>query len=194
MLVNLRQANALARALQDEALKQTLTTSINVSVYADSVPFESLVKEAGETLRANLADALALTEAAYTVRGLMGQAFQPAGISALLTEKALLDRKEKIIAGVLGQKAGAGGFTAELAPARLRALKDALANSTTRLPSTEQVQVKLDDAAYDGLEDDLRAIRKRKAKISDELLSANAAHRIELPEDIVALVARFKLD
>lgn len=201
MQVNLRKANALAKALQDEALKQTAPTSIAVSVFAVEPDIVGEAVTAGKAVRQSLEDALALTTAAYTVRGLLGKAFHTSGINDVLTEKALLDRREKLISNVLAY-APTGPQAEqdlELAPRRLEAMieqrKAAATSSTLNLRQIgETLTVQVPPSAYVGLDDELRVIRRRKTEITDELLGLNTANRITIPEDVVALIQRFKLD
>lgn len=201
MQINLRKANALAKALQDEALKQTAPTSIAVSVFAVEPDIAGEAVAAGNAVRQSLEDALALTTAAYTVRGLLGKAFHTSGINDVLTEKALLDRREKLISNVLAY-APTGPQAEqdlELAPRRLEAMieqrKAAATSSTVTLRQIgETLTVQVPPSAYVGLDDELRVIRRRKTEITDELLGLNTSNRITIPEDVVALIKRFKLD
>lgn len=201
MQINLRKGNALAKALQDEALKQTAPTSIAVSVFAVEPDIVGEATIAGNAVRQSLEDALALTTAAYTVRGLLGKAFHTSGINDVLTEKALLDRREKLISNVLAY-APTGPQAEqdlELAPRRLEAMieqrKAAATSSTVTLRQIgETLTVQVPPSAYAGLEDELRVIRRRKTEITDELLGLNTSNRITIPEDVVALIKRFKLD
>lgn len=201
MQINLRKANALAKALQDEALKQTAPTSIAVSVFAVEPDIAGEAVSAGNAVRQSLEDALALTTAAYTVRGLLGKAFHTSGINDVLTEKALLDRREKLISNVLAY-APTGPQAEqdlELAPRRLEAMieqrKAAATSSTVTLRQIgETLTVQVPPSAYVGLDDELRVIRRRKTEITDELLGLNTSNRITIPEDVVALIKRFKLD
>lgn len=201
MQVNLRKANALAKALQDEAHKQTAPTAVSISVYAENPDIADIVKAAGDAVRAALADALALSTAAYTLRGLMGKAFHTSGINDVLTEKALLDKREKLISQVLAlaPTGPQAEQEIELAPRRLASLIEqraaAAGSSTVTLRAIgENLTVQVPPSAYVGLDDELRAIRRRKTEISDELLSLNAANRITIPEDVAALIERFKLN
>ena len=201
MQVNLRKANALAKALQDEAHKQTAPTSVSISVYAENPDIAGAVKTAGDAVRTALADALALSTAAYTLRGLMGKAFHTSGINDLLTEKALLDKREKLISQVVAT-APTGPQAEqelELAPRRLASLIEqraaAAGSPNVSLRSLgESLTVQVPPSAYAGLDDELREIRRRKTEISDELLGLNAANRVTIPEDVAALIERFKLN
>ena len=196
MQVNLRKANALAKSLQDEALKQNAPHAVTFSIYAESPDIKAELASAGEALRTALSDALALTAASYAIRGLLGKAFHTSGINDVLTEKALLDRQEKMISAVFAH-APRLSHDVDLAPRRLQALIDqhsAAQAAGTRCVAADSLNLSVQAESYAGLEDQLRDIRRRKTEITDELLGLNTAHRITLPEDVVALIERFKLN
>ncbi|USN14042.1 hypothetical protein KABACHOK_02060 [Brevundimonas phage vB_BpoS-Kabachok] len=198
MQVNLRKANALAKSLQDEALKQTAEHAVAFSIYDTTPDFAGKVDAAGQAMRTTLEDALALTEAAYAVRALMGKAFHTSGINDVLTRKALLDRKEKLLSQVfMHAPAATASDDVALAPRRFEALlaqHEAAKTAGVRVTAAETFSVRVPRSAYDGLEDALRDIRREKAEITDELLGLNTGHRITLPETVVALIERFKLN
>ncbi|USN14738.1 hypothetical protein PAPPERLAPAPP_03690 [Brevundimonas phage vB_BpoS-Papperlapapp] len=198
MQVNLRKANALAKSLQDEALKQSAEHAVAFSIYDTAPDFAGKVDAAAQAMRTALEDALALTEAAYAVRALMGKAFHTSGINDVLTRKALLDRKEKLLTQVFAYApAASASDEVVLAPRRFEALlaqHEAAKTAGVRAAAADSVSVRVPRSAYDGLEDALRDIRREKAEIADELLGLNAGHRITLPEAVVTLVERFKLN
>lgn len=198
MQVNLRKANALAKALQDEALKLAPEHAVAVSIYEETPDFAAKVDAAGAALRSVLDDAVALTEAAYEIRGQMGKAFHASGINDVLTRKALLDRTEKLLSQALAYAPAASAASeVATAPRRFEALlaqHEAAKVNGTRLAVGETFQVRVPRTAYDGLEDRLRDIRREKAQIADDLLGLNAGHRITLSDSVVALIERFKLN
>ena len=194
MKINLRKANALAKALQAEAHKQTLPTTAAISIYRID-GFDKVVAEVGETLRTNLETATALTRGAYALRGLLGKAFQTSGIDDLLTEKALLDAEEKLISKVIDKDhAWASASTVDLASPRLTAMKAAFDDPSVRSYSKDALDVRVPEEAFAGLEDRLRDIRRRKSQIADDLLAANTNNTIDVPAEVQALADRFKLN
>lgn len=198
MQVNLRKANALAKALQDEALKQEVDHAVVVSIYEETPDFAAKVAAAGEALQSTLDDAVALTAAAYEIRGQMGKAFHTSGINDVLTRKALLDRTEKLLTQAFAHAPAASASNeVATAPRRFEAMlaqHEAAKVSGVRVTASEFFQVRVPRAAYEGLEDRLRDIRREKAQIADELLSLNAGHRITLSDSVVSLIERFKLN
>lgn len=194
MKINLRKANALSKALLDEARKLPLNTVVGVSIY-NTENFAQGVEQVGVKMRQNLADAQALLAAGYKLRGLMGAAFQSSGISDLLTEKALLDAREKLVGKVLERDHQfQSASEISLALPRLTALKEAQANATSRAyGATDALNVRVPDATFEGLDDELRVIRRRKAEISDELLGLNTSTTVDVPSDIEQLATRFKV-
>lgn len=194
MKINLRKANALAKALQAEAHKQSLPTSVSISIYrADTV--DAVVEATGKTLRANLEAASELLGASYDLRRLLGAAFQSSGIDDLLTEKASLDAQEKLISKVVDRDHGWTVATPrDLATPRLTALKQAHEAPTGRGYGADALDVRLDEDAFAGLEDKLREIRRRKSQIADELLNLNTTHTLDVPSHVQALVDTYKLN
>ncbi|UTC28875.1 hypothetical protein MARCHEWKA_03630 [Brevundimonas phage vB_BpoS-Marchewka] len=198
MQVNLRKANALAKSLQDEALKQTTEHAVAFSIYDTDPDFVGKVDAASKAMRAALDDALALTEAAYDVRALMGKAFHTTDINNVLTRKALLDRREKLLSQVFAHAPAATATDdVALAPRRFDALlaqHEAAKTAGVRVTAADMFSVRLPRSAYEGIEDALRDIRREKTEITDDLLGLNTGHRITLPESVVALIERFKLN
>lgn len=194
MHINLRKANALSKALLDEARKLPLNTLAGVSVY-NTTDLDKAMEAVGVKMRQNLADAQALLEAGYKLRGLMGAAFQSSGISDLLTEKALLDAREKLIVAVTTKDHQFNSASeVSLALPRLGALKEALTNPTTsRHSGTDVLNVRIPETAFAGLDDELRTLRRRKADIADSLLGLNTTTTIQVPTDIADLATRYKV-
>lgn len=195
MKINLRKANALSKALLDEARKLPLHTVVAVSVY-NTENFVQGVAQTGVKMRQNLQDAQALLAAGYVLRGLMGEAFQTSGISDLLTKKALADAREKLISRVLEKDHNFNSASdVTLAQPRLAALKEAVAAPTTRGYgiTSDSLNVRVPDETFQGLEDELRAIRRQKADIADELLSLNTTTMIDVPAEVQELATRFKV-
>ncbi len=203
--VTLRKAHDYERSLNEAAKRFTFSRTIEVSIHRDETVAD-LVSSAQTTLRNNLASAVALVQAAQTIRASISLANADSGINALLSEKAALEAEEKIIGQVVnGADAGVQrgrhrqpdyelDSAAEVAVAQkqLDALRVRAATAERFHGETVTVRV-LDAAAIEALNGDLATIQLRKKAIADELLGLNMATKITLGADAVALLKQFKL-
>lgn len=194
MEVTLRKAATFEAALRDAAKSLTLTKQISVSIYTDSTVAE-LVTAAQDKLKANLADATALYNAAFEVRGQIAEANAARGVSKLLTEKAQLDATEKTIASVAGTKHDAYDEVVDstIAQAQLDALAQRI-KSGTQTYGRETIDVTiLSEELIASLKSQLATISRRKSAITDELLGLNMFNKIVLSESTVALLKKHSL-
>lgn len=201
--VTLRKAHDYERSLNEAAKRFTFSRTIEVSIHRDETVAD-LVSSAQTTLRNNLASAVALVQAAQTIRASISLANADSGINALLSEKAALEAEEKIIGQVVnGADVQRGRHrqpdyeldsAAEVAVAQkqLDALRVRAATAERFHGETVTVRV-LDAAAIEALNGDLATIQLRKKAIADELLGLNMATKITLGADAVALLKQFKL-
>jgi hypothetical protein len=201
MEVTLRKANSLSQSLLEAARSLSLTKTISISIYS-ATTVESEVATAQAKLTANAEKAVALTKAAYAIRGAIGVINAQSGIDALLTEKAALDATEKLLGGIGGTVAARDIYSEEVtdttvtvAQARLDALRlrstDAAARS---YGNSDAVSVNIvSDAITADIQEQLTAIRRRKVAIADELLVLNMSTKVALAAPTVALLTEFKL-
>lgn len=196
MELTLRKASTLSKSLLDAARKLPLSRTVQISVY-DQVTPEDLVKDATAILLNNLRDAGDLTRAGFELRAAIGIANSSSGISALLTEKAALDAKEKLIASVaepISDAAFNSAVTAPIAAAKLESVRQRLAIGEQRYGLSEELAVKVATVeTVAPLKDDLLAIRRRKTQIADELLALNTSAKVPVSAFAEELLTRFKL-
>jgi len=190
MELTLRKASALSKSLLETARKLPLERTVEVSVHTEGGA-PAAVKPAEERLNANLADARALTTAAFELRGLIGEANREAGIDRLLTEKANLDAQERLVSSVANVDGTYNAATdLSLATPRLAQIKERLARPDN-YHDVDTLRVRVPISPL--LADDLLAISRRKTKIADELLDLNTTTKVSVPASVADLLTRFKL-
>lgn len=189
MIVTLRKAHALSKALLEAAKKLPLERVVTISIY-DETAIEDRVEAAGEVLTGHAQVARSLIAASFRIRAAIGSANQSAGVDRLLTEKAALDATEKLLS-----KLTESDYTVDqatdpvIAPQKLEAIK-ARNGAAERYGSvTEELVVKVATAELLApITAELQAIRKRKTAIADDLLALNTATTISLDAETVGLL------
>lgn len=190
--LTLRKADKIAKATLEAARRVSLTPMVAVSVYSEE-SLGSVADAARADLRENIALSKTLFDAAYDLRGLIGDANREAGIDALLTEKARLDAEEKALNG-LSASTTAGRRSRRtvstdfaVAEKQRDALKARLSSDNYQgYGAEETISVTvLDDSLTSELDARLTAIRKRKIAIDDRLLELNTSTKIALGDDVV---------
>lgn len=196
MELTLRKANSLSKSLLEAARKLPLNRTVQISVYDQTKP-EDMASEAAAVLIANLKDAGDLTKAGYELRDAIGATNATCGISRLLTEKATLDAREKLIASVVepaNDQVFNNALAAPIAAAKLDSVRERLKGSEAQygLPEVLEIKVATVDIVAP-FKDDLLAIRRRKAQIADELLAMNTTAKVSVSAFAEDLLTRFKL-
>lgn len=182
--ITLRKAANYAKLLLTASKQVSLKTSTSVSIYA-TTSLSEVVAQARDSLAESLQGAVALSEAGYRLRRLIGDA-NVMEVNALLNEKASLDAQEKLLTSVwTSQNAG---LVLDVAIGRLDALKARYAAN-----GYGEDEIDLRVPAPDDLADRIYAARLRKTEIDETLLGLNTNTKITLPDDIKALMLRYKL-
>lgn len=189
--ITLRKADALSKALLEEARKVELSASVEVSIF-DETAIETLAERHDQETNQALDSAVSLLSAGYAIREELAHAFVSSGISDLLAERAKLDAEERLHGKVTAKESGA---TAQrLAKAKLATLKEAAAApSTGYRNNSETLTVQANPQAFDRSRARLRDIRRRKSEIADMLLERNMKHTIEVEDATIALAETLKL-
>lgn len=191
-MMTLRKADALAKALLEEARKAEPSPTVVVSIFDDTDINELANQHAAESLQA-IDNAVRLLNAGYEIRSELAHAFVSSGISDLLAERAQLDAEERLLSKVAAKDAAASATPQRLAKAKLTSLKEAAALAANSYRSSESLSVQPNQDTFDKARERLRTIRQRKSAIADLLLERNIKHQIEVSDDIVNLAEVLKL-
>jgi hypothetical protein len=188
MQVNLRKAFAIETALANAARAVNVTKTLTLSVYTGDIA--ERVEAATAKLREDTDTGVELYLAAAKIRALIGTANETVGITTLLRELAGIDSLLSFING-----AGKGQTVVDLSLLQRKlATQKARYEAATDRFTDENVNTTLGDQA---LLDDLNAralvLKRRKVAIADELATLNAATKIEVPAEIVALIEKHSL-
>lgn len=180
MQVTLKKAAALASTLA--AIKVDMPTTIRLSVYSEKDIAEE-VEQAYAAIDTAVANALAITEGVYVIRGLIGQANE-GEINSLLTSRAAIDKQLAILNTVVN--------TAKpLDYVALAAQRKSLANQTENMYGgikTLEITIPTVDLAPAQ-----KQLKKKRIQIEDKLSQLNFTKTIELPDDVVALLTEHDL-
>lgn len=175
MEVNLKKAAALAAAIAASPLK--LEHSFSVDIYGDAPTPEQM-----DTLKGNLQEqiavALALTNAVFVIRELIGKANE-ARVNTLLSARALLDKQLSVLNSIPVRKQG----TSLVALARQM---EALQSAEVKVFGQRAPNLDLETESI--VSPLLSELRKKKRAIDDELQAVNFTTTIKLPEAVVEVL------
>jgi hypothetical protein len=180
MRVSLKKAAALASALA--AISVSIPTGVAVSIYAvnSDGELQALVHSAIEQQKAALIKSQSISGAVYSIRMLIGQA-NGSKINALVTERAAIDKQLQIVNSVtLVEKqpdiAALGRQLAALAEAPQETYRGRSDSLVISIPNADLVTP------------ELKALKKRRIAVEDELAHLNFTTEIELPDDVVTIL------
>lgn len=193
--VTLRKANELEKAAIAAAGNLRPSTSIKISVF-DLRQVDDLLEAGRSKIRVSLGDAAALIDAGYAIRALSSVKNREVGIDKLLLEKAQIEAKERQLIGLTTCETFENdNGTPEALAEKLKSVRARLDTATRAYGFDESVDVNLvteDDKTE--FTDMLAALRKRKTAVLDELMQRNWNNKINIPDGVVATLARFKID
>jgi hypothetical protein len=182
MNITLRKANALQTAIQDHIKSIDLSVTVALNEFQDPA---AAITAARGTLVKNDQRRADLTVAMYAIRALVGQCNASAGVSALLSRAAYIDKR-------LGQLKGLTESTAteEMAVVKGKLDKLSAGDKGGRLygySDTVSVGV-LTSEQLDQFKADASALKKEKQAINDKVLELNIRTEITLIEDVVKIL------
>jgi len=187
MKLTLRKANALQLLINEQINTTALNTSVTVIRYDDPV---KLVLSAVEKFEEAFLKKLALLAVLYSVRQKVSDASQKAGVPAILSEVARIDK----VTGVLKPLAELAVFAPEeeaLKEAFSDLKKDAPVNAYSRKDSfTTGI---IPQKWVPGYAKEVSDLRKQKQKLSDKLLELNIQNQIELSLTEEEVLKRYDL-
>ena len=198
MDVTLRKAAALASQASEASQKIVLKRSISVSIY-DETPIANLAETATGSVKADIAKAVGLVEAAYQIRTLIASANQASGISDILTARASAETVEKLYLGIQGaqQSRRAYGITSTgatpiIAERERSTIIERLNTGTLSTMVQQAIEVTLiDDEFMAEITDALDSIRRKKVEMADRLSELNHSTRIVLPIEVEAVLIQY---
>lgn len=185
MHVTLKKAAALATALA--AVTVPLESSVTISIFSEEDP-EKLVTAETAALTDNINKSMAVNNAVYAVRTLIGRANE-GQINTLLTERALLDKQLALLNRFVQTNVRPPDWQA--VTRQLTALRDQPQAAGAYNRPTIAIAIAL--PTNDLVTDELRTLKKRRIAIDDQLSELNFKTTIELPEEAVALLREFDL-
>lgn len=188
MHVTLKKAAALATALA--AVSVPLESSVTLSIFSDEDP-EKLVSNETTTLTDNINKSMAVNNAVYAIRSLIGRANEGT-INNLLTERALLDKQLALLNRFVQTNTRPpdwAAVTKQIASLRDTPQPSGGYNLGGRTANAISIQLPTNDLVTD----EIRALKKRRIAVEDQLAELNFKNTIELPEDVVTLLREFDL-
>lgn len=182
MQISLRKANALQQAILELTRNIHLTPTVTINEFEH---LETKIAEAQRTLVGSILAKERLYAAFYAIRTLVGEA-NAKEINALLTSAAL---KEKVIEMYTDITRVAPRTDMNVLAGKLDKIK-AASNIEDRY-SSRQVDVNTTIFTESVMKEYAAMLsfkKKEKQKIQDKILELNISTKIELPEDVVAIL------
>jgi hypothetical protein len=193
--VTLRKANQLEKQALEAATKVRLATQLKISVY-EKQPLEKLIDAARNKVRKSLAEAIALTEAAYQIRALASTKLHEIGIGRLLLEKALVEAKERHLNAYLASDSfeSEDNLSLEVLGEKIKTMRTRLEAATRGYGLDESLAINvLSEHDKTEFDDQLIQLKNRKTAIVDELMQKNWNGTITLPSSVVEILRRHKI-
>lgn len=182
MKITLRKANALQNAIQDHIKTLEIKTSVSLNEFQN---IEGELAVARGLVITNDLKRAQLTRALYGIRARVGRANVESGVSDLLADAAYVDKRLGHLKGLTESKSVEAMSVLEGKVEKLRSVEAKSRvygyNDTvdTGVLSLDQIE------AYKA---DVRALKKQKQSINDQVLELNVRTEIDLDADTVALL------
>jgi hypothetical protein len=187
--ITLRKANALQLLINEQINNTSISTQVSVGKYDNPV---LAVITAGEIFQASLNKTRSLLTVLYSIRQKVADASHAAGISAILSEIAHIDK----LTGVLKPLASLSSF----APTE-EVLLEAHADLKKDQPQLSSYSSRRDAFTTGAIPQgwilsflqEVSFLRKRKQALSDQLLELNIKSTIELSGDETETLKKYDL-
>jgi len=187
MEVTLKKAAELSRAAGEAAEKVRIDATQKHSIYAASNPDVPALRAA---LAGRIDSAMALLQAKYVIRGLIGEANARSGISAALTEREMVDAQTKRLSAIADQfdTARDSTSTPDIAFTEASWMRD-------RLQRAEKVSHYVEtDVSFRVADEDMEAtvkarvqrLKRTRSDITDRVAGINLNTRVTLPPSVVS--------
>lgn len=184
MNITLRKANALQNAILETIRGIKIETQIEINEFQDA---EAVLKAANETLFANDHRRQQLLLVHYNIRGLVGAANAQSGIDLALTKAAFVDKR---IAQLTELSEGKTRIEAAVLAGKMDKIKNRKEESRASLygrDDTVSTPVMVVEQ-LNGINTEIKNLKKQKQKLNDEVLEANIKTEIPLSDETVALL------
>lgn len=180
MIVNLKKAAALAAAVSATSVK--FDHAFNLDVYGDP-PQQGHVDQYRENLLNQIGTAMVLTEVAFKIRRLIGEA-NIGRVNDLLTRRANVEKKLSILNQIPVRQQGTN-------LASLARQVEAFRGAENKPYGAKMPGLELETASI--ITPSLRELKKTKRDLDDELQAVNFNTTITLPEDVVGVLKTLDL-
>lgn len=185
MKVSLRKANAI-QLLINEQINAPLFSTVSINKFDEPLSVET---EAADKLLAAIDQKSELIGTLYYIRRSVANAGHDAGIADLLTEQALISKKEQIFRELALTSKFAS--TKETLDAQLAELKAPVIAGGYRAPTFEVGLLNKD--TIESYRKATVTLRKEKQKINDKLLHLNVTTEIDLPAGIENVLKKYEI-
>ncbi|MCE6959588.1 hypothetical protein LAZ40_11025 [Cereibacter sphaeroides] len=191
MKITLRKAHALQTAIGDALKALKLNTAAVFSIYEPDL--ERKIDEAAAAWKTAAATREALTGALYSIRTLVGAANEAAGVDRLLAEIGRVEKDIQFVGALAIQSPRESKEVLEGRVNRLKTREEPTGRYA--VPTTQEtVTVSLfTEGDVEEFASRLRALKRRKQLLQDELLELNATTSIVLPDEAVEALRREEL-
>ncbi len=201
MQVTLKKAAELSRAALAAAKAIEPKSTVTISAYS-TTEVEAVVEEGRSAFNAALARSLALVNAGFEIRALIGNINAAVGVDALLTKVASIDETIARITAASGVTAdkysGETGTDSDDMEALKRRVEQSRRDITDaenrRYGSRDEIKiVVLGTAQKQELVDEIGKLKRLRAAHKDELTAINFGTKIDLPGSVVDTLRAEKL-
>ena len=175
MKLTLRKANALQLLINEQIASTSIQTQVSVGKYDNPT---AAVIHAGEIFLLTLEKTRSLLAVLYSIREKVAKSSHSAGVSAILSEVAHIDK----LSAVLKPLANLSSFapTEEVLLAAHADLKKDVPQTSYSQPKNSFTTGAIPPNWLPGYVKEVSDLRKRKQSLSDKLLELNITHEIEL--------------
>ena len=188
MKLTLRKVNALQLLINENIAATSLQTQVSVGKYDD--PLAAVVNAAG-IFQAALDKTKSLLSVLYSIRQKVADASHEAGVSAILSEVAHIDK----LTAVLKPLASVNSFAPTeqvLLAAHADLQKDQPQNSYSQARNAFTTGA-VPQGWIPAFLKEVSDLRKRKQSLSDKLLELNIRHEIELSNEEETVLKKYDL-
>lgn len=199
MQVTLKKAAELSRAAinASKTIEFKKAFSISAFISMDDFDIGQIVGTGQLALTDAVSRSLALVDAGYEIRALIGDANAKAGVSGLLTKTAAIDETIQRLTLIVTET-GSAVACDDLFDVKLRFHKmrtDTTAQTETpRFGATDRLTVSaISEAAKLNYLNDMAVLRRKRSAIKDELTAINFITKVTIPDHIVEVLRAEKV-
>ena len=176
--ITLRKANAIQAAINDTLKAIQINTTVQINEFQDP---QALISEARLLLFKNHTRQLALLDALYAIRSLVGVANATSGIGTKLAKSAQID---KLITQLTAISSGVVQLSGSELIGKLDKLKTGVTESWNRADDCITTGLLVADEITN-FKNAMLTYKKQKQLLNDLILESNIKQTIKLPDDVV---------